>query len=109
MEDAARRERAQSSRARAQSADPKKEELPKITGEISGHVDVLDGVAHFSNPSYKLPGAVANVRGTYSFNDERIDLHGQLQVDTKLSKTSGGPKGLLTRATEGLFAKGNGN
>jgi AsmA-like C-terminal region len=88
---------------------PKKEELPKITGEISGHVDVLDGVAHFSNLSYKLPGAVANVRGTYSFNDEHIDLHGQLRVDTKFSKTSGGPKGLLTRATEGLFAKGNGN
>lgn len=76
--------------------------------EISGHVELLDGVAHFSNLSYKLPGAIANVQGTYSFDDERIDLHGQLRVDTKFSKTGGGPKGLLTRVTEGLFAKGNG-
>jgi len=30
-------------------------------------------------------------------------------VDTKFSKTAGGAKALLTRATEGLFAKGNGN
>lgn len=88
--------------------EPDKERLPKITGEISGHVELIDGVAHFSNLSYKLPGAVANVRGTYRFQDERIDLHGELRVDTKFSKTSGGPKGLLTRATEGLFAKGKG-
>lgn len=88
--------------------EPDKERLPKVTGEISGHVELIDGVAHFSNLSYKLPGAVANVRGTFSFQDERIDLHGQLQVDNKFSKTSGGPKALLTRATEGLFAKGKG-
>ena len=30
-------------------------------------------------------------------------------MDTKFSKTAGGPKGLLTRVTEGLFAKGKGN
>jgi hypothetical protein len=90
-------------------SDPNKEELPTITGELSGHVELVDGVAHFSNLSYKLPGAIANVQGTYSFSDERIDLHGQLRVDTKFSKTASGPKGLLTRATEGLFAKGNGD
>jgi hypothetical protein len=32
-----------------------------------------------------------------------------MRVDTKFSKTEGGPKSLLTRATEGLFAKGRGN
>lgn len=89
-------------------SDPKKEELPKVTGDISGHVELLDGVAHFSKLSYKVPGATADVHGTYSLNDEGIDLHGQLRVDTKFSKTAGGPKGLLTRATEGLFAAGNG-
>jgi hypothetical protein len=89
--------------------DAQKEVLPKITGKLSGHVDLLDGVAHFSNLSYSLPGAVANMHGTYSFIDERIDLHGELRVDTKFSKTAGGAKALLTRATEGLLAKGKGN
>ena len=89
-------------------SDPKKEELPKITGELSGNAELNDGVAHFPNLSYRLPRAMANVHGTYSFDDQHIDLHGELQVDTEFSKTAGGPKGLLTRATEGLFAKGNG-
>ena len=88
--------------------DPENAELPKITGELSGHVEVIDGVAHFSKLSYRVPGATADVHGTYSFNDERIDLHGQLRVDRKFSRTAGGPKGLLTRVTEGLFAKGSG-
>ena len=88
--------------------DPKKEPLPKITGKLSGHVELLDGVAHFSHLSYSLPGVVATVQGTYSFNDEKIDLHGEMQVDTKVSKTASGPKGLLTRAAEGLLAKGRG-
>ena len=88
--------------------DPKKQELPKITGKISGHVELLDGVAHFSNLLYSVPGAVASVHGTYSFNDQRVDLHGELRVETKFSKTASGPKAILTRAAEGLLAKGKG-
>lgn len=89
--------------------DAQKEVLPRITGKIAGHVELVDGVAHFSNLSYTLPGALANMHGTYSFNDKRIDLHGTLRVDTKFSKTAGGPKALLTRAAEGLLAKGKGH
>jgi hypothetical protein len=86
----------------------KKEALPKITGKLSGHVEMLNGVARFSNLSYSLPGVVATVHGTYSFNDEAIDLHGEMQVDTKFSNTASGTKSLLTRAAEGLLAKGRG-
>jgi AsmA-like C-terminal region len=88
--------------------DPKNAEWPKITGELSGHVELIDGVAHFSELSYKVPGATADAHGTYSFDDKRIDLHGQLRVDRRFSMTASGPKGLLTRVTEGLFAKGKG-
>lgn len=45
------------------------------------------------------------MHGTYSFIDERIDLHGQLEVDTKFSATSTGPKGLVTRVIQPLFAR----
>jgi AsmA-like protein len=84
------------------------EALPKVTGKIVGHVELLDGVAHFSNLTYTLPGATANLHGTYSFIDERIDLHGDLTVETKFSATATGPKGLLTRAIEPLVAKARG-
>jgi hypothetical protein len=89
-------------------ADPQKQAIPKRTGKIAGHVELLDGVAHFSNLTYALPGAMANLRGTYSFIDERIDLHGELTVETKFSATATGPKGFLTRAIEPLVAKARG-
>jgi AsmA-like C-terminal region len=89
-------------------ADPQKQALPKVTGKIAGQVELLDGVAHFSNLTYVLPGAMAQLEGTYSFNDERIDLHGRLTVERKFSATATGPKGLLTRAIEPLIAKARG-
>jgi hypothetical protein len=72
-------------------------------------VELFDGVAHFSNLTYALPSAFADMHGTYSFNDERIDLHGKLRVDTKFSQTATGAKALLTRATEALLARSKGN
>jgi hypothetical protein len=96
-------------RARGQKVPSEKVMLPPILGTLSGHVELIDGVANFSKLTFTLPGAVADVHGTYSFIDERIDLHGLLRIDTKFSKTSGGPKGLLTRATETLFAKARGD
>jgi hypothetical protein len=50
----------------------------------------------------------AQMRGTYSFIDERIDLHGQLELETKFSATAAGPKSLVTRVVEPLFAKSRG-
>ena len=96
-------------RAQGQKVPDAKEPLPNIPGRLSGHVELLDGVANFSKLTFTLPGAAASVRGTYSFNDEKIDLHGQLRVDTKFSKTAGGPKSLLTRATEALWARSKGD
>jgi len=96
-------------RGQGQKVPDAKEPLPKIPGRLSGHVELLDGVANFSKLTFALPGAVSNVRGTYSFNDHKVDLHGQLQTDTKFSKTAGGPKALLTRATEALLAKSKGD
>jgi AsmA-like C-terminal region len=96
-------------RAQGQKVSDAKETLPRIPGRLTGHVELLDGVANFSTLTFALPGAVANVRGTFDFSQQKIDLHGQLRVDTKFSKTSGGPKAVLTRATEALFAKSKGD
>ena len=95
-------------RAQGQKLPDENEPLPKILGNLSGLVDLFDGVAHFSNLSFTVPGAHASMHGTYSFIDETIDLHGQLEVETKFSATASGPKGLVTRVVEPLFAKSRG-
>ena len=46
---------------------------------------------------------------SYSLIDERVDLHGELKVDTKFSKTAKGVKVALIRAVEVLAASSKGN
>ena len=76
---------------------------------LAGQVELVGGVARFSTLSFAVPGALANMRGTYSLNDQQVDLRGELAVDTKFSKTAKGSKThLLTWAAERLFAKSAG-
>ena len=95
-------------RAQGKKVPDAREPLPKILGNLSGHVDLFDGVAHFSQLSFTVPGAHASLHGTYSFIDKTIDLHGELTLETKFSVTATGPKGLVTRVVEPLFAKSRG-
>jgi hypothetical protein len=54
------------------------------------HVGLKGAIATFSDLSFSVPGALAHVHGTYGLLTKRVDLHGTLQVDNKLSKGSKG-------------------
>jgi hypothetical protein len=45
------------------------------------------------------------VHGTYSLITHRIDLHGQLRVDTKISNTTSGTKAMLLKMMDPFFKK----
>lgn len=87
--------------------EPEKEQADPetvLTG-LSGQVDVLGGSAHFSDLSFEVPGAKANLQGTYNLINHKIDLRGQLEVATKISDTTSGGKALLLKAMEPFFKK----
>jgi len=90
-------------------SDDNKEDSPKALSNLRGQVEVLDGIVHFTDLSFTIPGASARMHGTYSLIDEHVDLHGELRVDTKFSKTEKGVKVALTRAVELLAARSKGN
>jgi hypothetical protein len=52
-----------------------------------------------------VPGAKASLHGAYNLVNYRIDLHGDLKVDTKISKTSSGAKALLLKIMDPFFRK----
>jgi hypothetical protein len=52
-----------------------------------------------------VPGAKAHLHGTYNILNHRINLHGEMKVDTKLSNTSSGAKALLLKIMDPLFRK----
>ena len=43
--------------------------------------------------------------GTYNLLNEKIDLHGRMRVDTKISKTTTGMKSFLLKAIDPIFKK----
>src|SRR5215469_1790484 len=78
---------------------------PLVLADLSGHVKLQQGTANFSELSFTIPGAKARMYGTYSIQNYRINLHGRMRVETKISKTSSGIKSLALKILDPLFRK----
>ncbi len=76
-----------------------------VLTDLAGHVKLSNGVASFSDLSFGVPGATARMQGTYSLLNYKIDMHGQMQVDTKISNTTNGAKALLLKMMDPFFKK----
>jgi hypothetical protein len=69
-----------------------------VLSDLKGHVVLKDGIASFSSLSFRVPGAVAQIHGTYYLVSERIDLRGILHIQAKLSDATTGIKSFLIKA-----------
>ena len=83
----------------------KKEDPETVMTNLTGQVLLQRGVANFSDLSFQIPGAHARVHGTYNLINHKIDLHGPMQVDTSISKTTTGFKSLLLKVMDPFFKK----
>lgn len=76
-----------------------------VLTDLTGKVALENGVAEFAELSFGVPGAAARLHGTYDLNNHKIDLHGQMQVRTKISNTSSGAKAFLLKVMDPFFKK----
>src|ERR1700730_13861878 len=76
-----------------------------VLSDLKGHVLLKDGTARFSNLSFSVPGALAQLQGTYNLITEKIDLRGTLKTDSEPSKTTHGMKTLILKALDPFFKK----
>ena len=74
-----------------------------VLSNLKGHVVLNNGIATFSNLSFGIPGALAQMRGTYDLISEKIDLHGTLKTEAEVSKTTHGIKALMLKVLDPLF------
>jgi len=87
--------------ARGQSkVDPE-----RVLTNLKGQVTMEGGVAKFMVIHFDVPGAVANMHGNYNVLNHRVDLHGQMKVDTQISKTTSGVKSFLLKIMDPFFKK----
>ena len=80
-----------SERARGEKQKEIEQEDPRsIISHLAGKVSLQGGTAIFSQLSFTVPGAQAQMHGTYNVVNERIDLHGTLKTDAPFTTVTGG-------------------
>jgi AsmA-like C-terminal region len=76
---------------------------PNALSDLRGHVLLKHGIATLSNLSFGVPGALAQMRGTYDLVTEKIDLHGTLKTQAEVSKATHGVKSLMLKVLDPFF------
>jgi hypothetical protein len=87
-------------RGEKDSSDPE-----TVLTDLTGEVALYNGVSTFNDLAFSVPGAAARMHGTYNIINHKIDLRGQMKVDTKISKTTSGAKALLMKMMDPFFKK----
>jgi AsmA-like protein len=82
-----------------------KEDPENVLSNLKGSVDMVHAVATFSSLSFGVPGADAQMHGKYNVINHRIDLHGNMRVATRISKTSTGMKSFVLKVMDPIFRK----
>jgi hypothetical protein len=76
-----------------------------VASNLKGTFQLKNGVMEFSKLSFRVPGALIQLHGTYGLRTEAIDFHGTAQTDAKLSEMTTGFKSFLLRAVDPFFKK----
>jgi hypothetical protein len=86
--------------SRAAQGQKPDESDESVFENMRGHVEMVNAVANVSDLYFGVPGALAHMHGTYGIESDKIDLHGNLRVDQKLSKSSSGIKSVFLKVIE---------
>jgi hypothetical protein len=92
--------------AQARGEKPQVMEDPeRVVSDLQGHVNVVNGVANFSELSFHVPGAKAKLHGTFDLVSHRVNLHGTLYMESTLPKATSGVKSFLLKAIDPFLKK----
>jgi hypothetical protein len=96
---------------KAREAQQRTANIPQenVISDLRGRVALRDGVATFTNLSFKVPGADARLHGTYNLLSEAVNFHGTLKMDTKFSKSTGGIKSVFAKLIDPFVNKKQGS
>jgi hypothetical protein len=82
------------------------DEPERVVTDLKGHVVLKNGVATLTNISFRVPGAIAYMHGTFNLVSEKIDFHGVLKTDAEFSKVGGGGiKSIFLKPFDAIFKK----
>lgn len=74
---------------------------------IKGPAEIRNGIVHSQKLKFQVPGAEANLSGTFSFHDRVVHLVGDLKMESDISHTATGFKSVLLKPFAPFFKKKN--
>jgi hypothetical protein len=87
------------------NAMPEQNDPTDVVSDVKGRVTAANGVATLTAVSFRVPGASAELGGTYQLMTHRLDLRGTVRLEEKLSQTTPGVKSFLLKALDPFFRK----
>ncbi|PWT91241.1 MAG: hypothetical protein C5B54_05680 [Acidobacteria bacterium] len=78
----------------------------RIVSNMQGTFQLGNGSISFSRLLFTVPGSHVDLKGSYGLITQKLDFHGTLQMQAKLSQTQTGVKSLLLKLVDPFFKKG---
>jgi hypothetical protein len=102
-------ERAQGKKTPDSGQDGDKNSLATadVLSAVKGPAEIGDGIASSRHLTFNIPGAQADLGGTFNFHDKAVHLVGNLRMDTDISHTAIGFKSFLLKPLAPFFKKKN--
>lgn len=86
-------------------ADDDAEGFDRVLTKLNGQVVLRNGVATFSGISFSVPGAQANMHGTYNLVSKRVDLNGKMRMNATVSQATTGAKSFFLKVVDPFYKK----
>ena len=94
-----------SNRSRGQTDDAADD---SVASNFQGRFKLGNGVMHFTDLAFMVPGAAISLNGDYTLANGEMDLRGTARLQAKLSEMTTGFKSILLKAADPFFAKKGG-
>lgn len=96
---------------KAHQAQKRNPSVPQenVVSDLRGHVSLRGGVATFTNVSYTVPSADAQMNGTYNLLNQDVNFHGNLKMDAKFSQSTSGIRKIFAEVIDPFVNKKNGS
>jgi hypothetical protein len=79
-----------------------------VVSDLGADFVMADSSLRFSNLTFRVPGAIVQLAGTYNLRSEQMDFAGELLTDASLAEMTSGVKSALARIAQPFFRRKGG-
>jgi hypothetical protein len=93
--------------SRRAQGHPTDESIQNVPANLAGSFSLANAKLSFSTLQFEVPGAAADVKGSYELESETLDFTGDVRLQAKVSQTMSGAKRVLLKPVDPIFARHN--